>query len=243
MEVRTKELRDAQKRLIDTDKIKTEFVLLTSHNLRTPLTTIKGSIELLATPSISKKDKQALLSDLQGSTKKLGELIEDLLTISSLEAGDSLVLETVQASDLLNPLLDYAKKLASSTKNEFTTDINVAGTALGANTNRLRTAIRNILENAFKFTKSGKVKITANADATNLIISIQDSGIGIPAEEIPKLFTKFHRSTDTMQYDYDGEGIGLYLSKLIIDEHRGKISVDSEMGVGTTFTITLPLAA
>ena len=242
VEVRTKELREAQARLIDTDKIKTEFVLLTSHNLRTPLTTIRGSIELLSLPKIHAKEKAELLDNLQTSTKKLGELIEDLLTISNIEAGGSLTLENIKSKELLDPLVDYAKKHSATTKNKLAVNIKVGDSSLAASTDRLRTAVRNILENAFKFTRKGSVSFGASVDNHTLLITIKDTGRGIPAEEIPKLFTKFHRATDTLKYDYDGEGIGLYLSKLIVEEHKGKIRIDSEMGVGTIFTITLPIS-
>lgn len=242
VQVRTKELREAKERIIETDKMKTEFVILTSHHLRTPLTIIKGKLELLNMPSLKEEDKSRFLEDAQTSAKKLGELVEDLLTISTIEAGNSLVLDTVSASEVLDPLIEEAKQMMSSSENTLQSNIHVEGVMIRANANRLRGGIRNILDNAFKFTKNGIVAFDAGADEKNLWITIRDNGTGIADEEMPKLFTKFHRGTDVMQYEYDGEGIGLYLAKLIFDEHKGKIEINSRPDVGTGVKITIPLA-
>ena len=238
---RTRELREAQNRLLETDKMKTEFVTLTSHNLRTPLTIIRGNIELLGLPNLDNHKKSALLNDLSKSSQKLGELIEDLLTISTIEAGDGLVLEEIGVDKLLKPLALDAERLADATNNRLIKAIEPSQATIKANPTRLSSAITNILDNAFKFTHEGKITFATKTDDTNLIIAISDTGIGIDPSEIPKLFTKFHRATNTMQYNYDGEGVGLYLVKLIIEEHGGTISVMSTIGKGTTFTITIPL--
>jgi signal transduction histidine kinase len=104
----------------------------------------------------------------------------------------------------------------------------------------MKIVLVNLLENAFKFTKEGSVTFKATADDKFVTLQVIDTGIGIAAEEIPKLFTKFHRGTSLMRYDYEGTGIGLYLTKLIIDNHQGTIDVESHEGKGTTFTIKLP---
>jgi signal transduction histidine kinase len=102
-------------------------------------------------------------------------------------------------------------------------------------------AIANILDNAIKFTaESGNVSLQAEQNENNFVITVTDTGVGIAAEELPKLFTKFHRGTDLMQYDYEGTGIGLYATKLIIDQHGGSIDVASTFGKGTTVTIAMP---
>jgi signal transduction histidine kinase len=241
VQVRTKELREAQARLVETDKMKTEFVLLTSHNLRTPLTAIKGNIELLGLPVIKEEQKKELLEELKKASIKLGGLVEDLLTISTLEAGDSMVREQVQLDSIITPLLDEATALAAKNHNTFSSNLVIEHLTLQANARQIQTALRNLLDNAFKFTKNGRVTLSAAAHRDQLVITVADTGIGISASELPKLFTKFHRATDAMQYDYDGEGIGLYLTKLIVDEHGGKVGVVSSQGKGTTFTITLPV--
>ncbi|HLC91532.1 MAG TPA: ATP-binding protein [Candidatus Saccharimonadales bacterium] len=243
VEVRTKELREAQERLAETDQIKTEFVVLTSHNLRTPLTAIKGNLEFL-TESKLNRDQKKFVSALETSTKRLGSLVEELLTISSIEAGDKIELEPLSLKDVLEPLLDEAKGLAKITGNKFSSEIPAGNIKIRADETRLQTAIHNLLDNAFKFTKQGTVKLTVSAEKEEVVIRVIDDGIGITANEVPKLFTKFHRSSgdgSKTSFDYTGQGIGLYLAKLIVEEHKGHIHVSSEPGHGSTFRINLPL--
>jgi signal transduction histidine kinase len=104
----------------------------------------------------------------------------------------------------------------------------------------MKIVLVNLLENAFKFTKEGSVTLKAYTEQSSIVIQVIDTGIGIPQEEVPKLFTKFHRGTSVMRYDYEGTGIGLYLTKLIVDNHHGTITVDSMPGKGATFTVRLP---
>jgi signal transduction histidine kinase len=106
----------------------------------------------------------------------------------------------------------------------------------------MRSALGNILDNAIKFNKEdGAVTVRASAADGALTFVVADTGIGIRPEEMPKLFTKFHRGTSTLNYDYEGAGIGLYLTKLIIDKHGGRIDVESQTGKGATFTVHLPV--
>lgn len=242
VEVRTKELREAQERLAETDKIKTEFVVLTSHNLRTPLTAIKGNLEFL-TESKLDADQKKFVTALQGSTKRLGNLVEELLTISRIEAGDKIELESTTLEVVLEPVLAEAKGLAVSSGNKFSADVPSKAIKMRVNVARIQTALHNLLENAFKFTKQGNVKLVVSLTEKDIVIQVIDDGIGITADEVTKLFTKFHRGSgdgSKTSFDYAGQGIGLYLAKLIVEENHGEIHVSSEPGHGSTFTINLP---
>ena len=241
VEVRTKKLREAQERLAETDKIKTEFVTLTSHNLRTPLTIIKGNLEFM-TQSRLDNDQKKFVSNLETSTKRLGDLVEELLTISRIEAGDQSTLEQTSLQNVLEPLIEEAQRLGVASHNEFSFEVPNHTVLLQANVGRLQSAILNLLDNAFKFTTKGTVKLLASADHEHITLQVIDSGIGISEAEKPKLYTKFHRSGGEGEYDYNyaGEGIGLYFTKLILIEHGGHIDVKSRLGHGTTFTVTLP---
>jgi PAS domain S-box-containing protein len=246
VEERTKELREAKDKLLETDKMKTEFVMLTSHNLRTPFTIVKGNVDMLGTMELKEEERTKIFEDIQTNIGTLGELIEDLLTISTIEAGTKLIHEEVSAEQLLRPLFEAAQKMAKTKHNQVKLETpsseDLAKQHLRVNEKLLRTSIRNIIDNACKFTTDGTVTITVGFDHNAMKLQIKDTGVGITADELPKLFTKFHRGTDTLQYDYTGEGIGLYLSKLTVEEHDGTIKVESEPGKGTTVTITLPLA-
>ena len=241
VEARTTELKAAQKRLTESDKIKTEFVVLTSHNLRTPLATMQGNIELLTRSQLD-ENQHKYVSSLLDSSQRLGNLVEELLTISSIEAGDRSVLEHTTVHDILEPLVAEARTLAVKTQNSFSVVAPDQDAEILANVARLQTAIHNLLENAFKFTKQGIIKLEVTVNETAIVMSVIDTGIGISADQLTKLFTEFHHSSGQNEFSniYGGEGIGLYLTKLIVEEHGGHISVSSELGHGSKFVITLP---
>ena len=241
VQVRTQELQKAQAKLKETDKIKTEFVMLTSHNLRTPLTVIEGNVELLENTHLD-ENQNKMLSDLKISTKRLGVFVEDLLTISSIESGQKLTMQKVELSKVVEPLLREADELSIATHNRLEVQANMLENIwFNASESRLKAALRNVIDNAFKFTNHGIVIVTVGSLADKIIIKVQDSGIGISSKELPELFTKFHRATDTLEFNYEGKGIGLYLTKLIVEEHKGTIEVKSQEGQGTTVTIEIPL--
>lgn len=243
VEVRTRELRSAQKKLLEMDKLKTEFIMLTSHNLRTPLAVINGYTSALKTTPLDDSQRH-IINNLDISSQRLGKLINNLLTISVIESKEEqLTRRPIKASELLWQVVGEADTTAKGNGNDdkFTRHISVGDALIVASPERLKAAIGNILENAFKFTKQGEVTFDATAKGNKLVIKTKDTGIGIKPDEIPKLFTKFHRGTDTLEFGYEGEGIGLYLTKLVIDEHEGTIKINSEEGKGTLVTITLPI--
>ncbi len=235
----TASLSKAHEKLKADDRMKTEFTMLTSHNLRTPLTIVNGTADLLADSSLSSHQRH-LLTNLQTASDRLSQLVEDLLTISSIESGNQLVLQSVKATDVLLPLVAEARELSTAKGIALKLDLKLDNINLQANLPRLQGAIRNLLDNAFKFTPKGYVEITAAATRKELIIKIADTGIGIAESELPTLFNKFHRTTSVLEYNYEGEGIGLFLTNLIVAEHNGKVRVQSHLGHGSTFSIILP---
>lgn len=239
VEIRTKELVAAQNKLKAADQLKTEFIMLTSHNLRTPLATAQGYVDLLTKDQVP-ANEQPYIDGLKGGLKRLGEFVEDLLTISSIEAGDQLALEEIPLGKVIEPLLLEATDEARLRNDTFIVALHSGEVKINGNINRLQGAIRNLLQNACKYTENGTVEFSTNRSEDRLLISISDTGIGIADTELPQLFTKFHRASDAFTSSYDGKGIGLYLTKLIIDEHGGKISVVSQLGKGSTFTVELP---
>jgi signal transduction histidine kinase len=241
VEVRTAELRDARDKLKASDQLKSEFIMLSSHNLRTPLSIMRSSVELLAGNTSLTSDQKLMISALTSSTERLGEFIEDLLTIATLEAGDELRLIPTKLNEIVSPLIRETEVMANAKGLTFETKIEASETAVNANALRLRGAIRNILHNAVNFTSDGKVQLKITVSGDKVRIVIQDSGIGIAPEELPNIFTKFHRATSTLTYNYQGEGIGLYLAKLVVEEHGGKIFAESTVGKGSTFTVELPV--
>jgi signal transduction histidine kinase len=174
------------------------------------------------------------------NVNRLHGFAEDVLTISTIEAGQStLSLKPVEMAPLLHRIADEFARQARQKHLIFQTNI-ATSSWVNLSTPQFRSALWNLLDNAYKFTpEGGSIALIARDDGNLMEVSVRDTGTGIAATEVPRLFTKFHRGTDTLTYDYEGVGIGLYISKLIIEQHGGKISVQSAEGAGSTFTITL----
>ncbi|HEY5267991.1 MAG TPA: HAMP domain-containing sensor histidine kinase, partial [Candidatus Saccharimonadales bacterium] len=240
VEFRTKALVDAQSRLKAADQLKTEFIMLTSHNLRTPLAIAKGYAEILTTQHPVSETDKPMIDGLNNGLERLGKIVEDLLTISSIESGSQITLDETNFQELIEPLIQETKDLALTRKDEFIVNLHAGDVKVKANAERLQGALRNVLNNACKFTENGTVELNTSRSDNKLIISISDTGIGIDPTELPKLFTKFHRAANALTGGYEGKGIGLYLTKLVIEEHGGKLSVVTQPNQGATFTIELP---
>lgn len=238
--VRTKELVAAQEQLKAAERLKTEFMILSSHNLRTPLTVFLGGLELIKTTHLNAKQTE-VIDMIASSASNLKQFVDDMLTISLLEAGEQLRQEPVALEKVIEPLIAEALTMAKTKGLSFAFEMQAGDAIVECSLLRLQGAFRNLLNNAFKFTPKGQIKLQVSIKGKNVVLSVSDTGIGIKQSELPKLFSKFHRATDTMQYDYEGEGIGLYLTKLIITDHHGKITVSSKLKKGTTVTVTLPL--
>jgi signal transduction histidine kinase len=229
-------------KLQEVDKLKSEFMMITSHNLRTPLTIINGYLETLKDLDLSTETNK-IIDTIAANAVRLGAFAEDVLAISLIESGE-FVLPTKQMA--LRPLLEQVGKdfsmLAPQKPLKFSASIKLLDEQADISASHIRSALWNLLDNAYKFTAAGgTIKLIAKVDKDQAFITITDSGIGISPAEKSKLFTKFHRGTSTEQYDYEGTGIGLYLTKLIVDKHHGNISVDTIEGQGSSFTISLPL--
>lgn len=236
-------LKDYIVKLKEVDKVKSEFMIITSHNLRTPLTVINGYTDAKEQFKTIDQYKNAL-EGISASAKRLNTLTEDILTISRFELGETKVFqEPVDLTQFIKSAAADFKVVCENQKRKFKVNIDSKPRITNISSAHIRSAVWNIFDNALKFTpENGEVSISLEDDGQSAIIKISDTGIGISTEELPKLFTKFHRGTSIMRYDYEGTGIGLYASKLIIDHHNGTIEAASTEGKGSTFTINLPLA-
>ena len=230
-------------KLREVDKLKSEFMMIASHNLRTPLTIMRSAID----NANYVKDPEGLkniIRTVQEGVTRLHLLSEDLLTISSLESGGEKMEKTpIEAKQYIDSVVAEFEVLAQKKRLDWRYTNNLPDDLkLNLSQANMRSALGNLIDNAIKFTKDGgSVRVLAKVADGRLLFSVTDNGIGIHKEEIPRLFTKFHRGTSTLTYDYEGAGIGLYLTKLIVGEHGGQIAVSSEVGHGSTFSVYLPL--
>lgn len=237
-----RQLQDAQAKLQETDEMKSEFIALSSHNLRTPIATIRTISEMLNT-SKSPKEISNYINMLSGVSNELSGFVEELLIISSLEAGERYEsFLAVSVKDLLTPLAAKTQTECQAKGVNFELTFRSPDLYVKANTAHLQIVLRGILENAIKFTEAGSIAVTVSEQSGQCAIEVADTGVGISEEELKNLFIKFHRGTDFMRYDYTGAGVGLYLAKLVVEEHGGTITVKSRLHFGTTVTIMLPIA-
>ncbi len=242
----TAALEQANEKLKSLDKLKTEFLSLASHQLRSPLTAIKGYTSMLLEGSfgeIGKEQKEAIDRVFQ-SSKHLANVVEDLLNVSKIEQG-GMKYEMAQF-DLEKAAKDLATDLSVTASKKglaltFETDNDGPYTAYG-DMEKIRQVILNLIDNSIKYTKKGfiKVRLERKRGSDKLIFSVTDSGMGMTAETKASLFQKFSRG-EGGKVDASGSGLGLYLAKEIVEAHHGRVWIDSPgLEKGSTFSVELP---
>lgn len=245
----TKMLIDAKDEAERANGAKSEFLAKMSHELRTPLNAVLGYSELLLEDAeIDGRGQQ--ISDLQkisAAGKHLLAMVNDILDISKIEAGKMVLhVETIDVDELISDVESTARPLASKNANSF---VVVEGPKVGlmqADATKLRQALFNLISNAAKFTQNGQITLSARrlaeADGGWIEIAVADTGIGISREQQSKLFSSFTQADARIAATYGGTGLGLALSQNLCRLMGGSISVESELGYGSRFTIRLPTA-
>ncbi len=227
------------------NEMRRDFVANVSHELRTPVATIRAITESLLGGAVEDKGRmERFLKDLDRETARLTQLIEDLLALSKLEAKEAaLQVEEIRLADLFRECLDAKAKLAE----EYGVELRVGpgGEELTVRGDRglLKTALGNLVDNAIKYNRAGgTVVVGARADKEggSVIIEVEDIGIGIPVDELPRVFERFYRVDKARSRETGGTGLGLSIVKHIAELHGGGVSVDSVEGEGSTFRLYFP---
>lgn len=230
----------SQKREID--RMKRDFVSSVSHELRTPLTSIKAYTEtILRDPKMLEHKKREFLIAVDEETDRLTDLVNGLLEISQLESGGVKVLRYVDINNVINQIMTSMKQSAQNKKVHL--EINTSGEIpqILGNETKVRSMISNLVNNAIKFTpEGGIVRIGAQCRHEELVICVSDTGVGIPEDEIPKIFDRFYR-VHQPDKQIPGTGLGLAIVNEVAVMHGGNVEVESKLGQGTTFRIILPL--
>lgn len=230
----------------EVNRMKTEFVSMVSHELRTPLTSISGYVDLLLDGEVGDLTGEQLgfLSIVKGNTKRMVALVSNLLDVSRIESGGMDL--TRAAVDLDAAVWDVHEKLLPQLKakeQHFTVDLIDGLPAVWVDSDRLTQILANLLSNASKYTPiGGRIVLKARARTDALHVTISDTGIGMNDEEIARLFTKFYQARNHASLEISGTGLGLFITKALLEIQGGQISVVSAPGAGSTFTFTLPLA-
>ncbi|MDT8325208.1 MAG: ATP-binding protein [Bacteroidota bacterium] len=213
-----------------------------SHELRTPLTIMRGEVELALRSTKSPDDYQQLLGSLLEEIMRLSRILDDLLLIAKTEIGERPVeLEPVDLRELVEEIADEAEMFAEQAGITFSLG-DCFEAYIDADPLRIRRVLLNLIDNAVKYNRrNGSVTMFMKREEDTVSVCVQDSGIGIPPEAIPRLFERFYRVNDSASSSAKGTGLGLYLVKWIVKNHGGTITVDSEPGEGSTFSIILPM--
>jgi len=225
------------------NRLKSNFLATMSHELRTPLNAIVGFTDLLARqtagPLTQKQDR--FLGHIKESSRHLLALISDILDLSRIEAGRlDLKFEAFPLSVAADEVLSTLRPLAAAKEIYLTTQLSPA-LALQADCVRVKQILYNLLSNAIKFTPAkGSVRLVARSTDSAVHISVIDTGVGIPCEEHEAVFETFHRRLTSTQDASEGTGLGLSITKLLVEQHGGRIWVKSEPGKGSEFHLTLP---
>ncbi len=223
------------------DRIKSNFVHAVSHDLRSPLTSILGYIELLDRVGPVNERQEQFIKRVRTSVENITELINDLLDLGRIESGLDSRKEWVSLAKIIQYSTENYKETLRQRNQKLTLDIPSDLASIFGDTVRLRQVIDNLLGNAIRYTpEGGAISIIAREENKKVFLQVSDTGYGIPAKDLPHIFDKFYRASNVVE-DFVGSGLGLAIVKSIVENHQGRVWVDSIEGEGTTFTIVLPI--
>lgn len=241
------DLTKQNERFSQLDKEKSEFVSTVSHQLRTPLSAIKWTLDTLLKNEESANlsvEQRALLMKAFESNERIINLIRDMLGIDKIESG-ALGFSYIEINivDLINNIADEVRTQAERRNIKITVGNPPGLPKISVDPQKMRAVFQNLIENSLKYTRAGgEVKINFRMQSPDLIsIDVSDNGIGIPKEQQVNIFNRFFRAENAKALDPEGSGLGLFIVKTIIKRHGGEMSFESEEGKGTTFHLTLPV--
>ncbi len=239
------ELRRAKEAAEEANRLKTAFLSMATHELRTPLTIISGYVELLSKSGRKRfnEEEREYVEIVQTGTRTLTMLIDDLLDLARIEAGRMhLTLRPVDVTDVLERVRRMVAAQAAAKGLDLVFAVEDGLPPAAADINRLLQILLNLVGNAIKFTEQGGVTCTARLHDGGVEIRVMDSGIGISPDALDQIFDEFHQGESGTTRRYGGTGLGLAIAKRLVDMHNGRIGVESELGVGSTFAVWLPAA-
>jgi signal transduction histidine kinase len=227
------------------DRVRSEFLTMVSHDLHTPLTAIKGSLDVLLHEGVGVELTRELLGIAQKNADRLFRLVSDILDLARIEEGRfSMQREPFDVIVTLRGTLDRLMRIAQEKGITLTLQAPDGLPLVFADGLRMEQVFTNLLGNALKFTPSGgRIGVMVKELATELLVEIRDSGVGIPTEHLDRVFDRFYRVPLPAGTEVEGTGLGLSICKAVVEEHGGRIWVESVVGKGTAFYLTIPKAS
>lgn len=243
----TKELRRSNAQLQRLDEAKDEFISMASHQLRTPLTSIKGYISMLLEGDVGKisKDQVQVLNEAFISSERMVRLIGDFLNVSRLQTGKFVIEKhPIDLGLLVQREVDGLAQNAGARGMKFVYKRPTNLPLLSLDENKIQQVVMNFCDNAIYYSKDNStITVSLQKVGNSVEFKVTDTGIGVPKADQAHLFTKFYRGTNARRARPDGTGVGLFLAKKVIDDHGGKIIFHSKENQGSTFGFRLPLGA
>ncbi len=241
---RDNELTIANEKLLELDEIKSEFLSVAAHQLRTPLSAIKWILSVLLEGhmgALSTEQKSYLLKG-EESNNRMIRLVDDMLTVTRIESGKTQYqFYKLSLNDILKNLVNDFLPRAIDNKLTLNYHDDSKNFEIMADPDKIRYIFENLIENAMRYTPpDGSIDISLNRDGSEYVVSVKDSGIGIPLKEQKNIFSKFFRATNAIKKITDGSGLGLFVAKNTVERHGGTISFSSSPESGTTFIVKLP---
>lgn len=237
--------------ILEAEQMRSEFVANVSHELRSPLTALIGGIETLQGPARNDHSAQDhFLNIMERESARMNRLVGDLLSLSRVEGNENIrPSERVNVQGVVERVVAAMETQSDAAKKPIRLQKLDSGGEVSGDTDELTQVFQNLIDNALKYSRDGsQIEVTISRrdrptgmDHPALVIEIADQGDGIPSEHIPRLTERFYRVDDSRSVEKGGTGLGLAIVKHIVNRHRGKLQIDSEIGVGSRFTVFLPL--
>jgi two-component system sensor histidine kinase BarA len=243
LDLKVDELAQANMALYESNKLKGDFLATMSHELRTPLNSILGFSDVLLSGSDLNEKQQRWVCNIRSSGDQLLGLINDILDLAKIEAGKMQVrVEEFSLHDVAEGLLSMFRPLAEKKNIELRAQIDPDIGVLRQDAGKLQQILSNLFSNAIKFTpEGGRVVMSAVADPPNLVLTVTDTGVGIATEDQELVFEKFRQAANPLTREHAGTGLGLSIVRELSKLLGGEVTLESELGRGSKFTVRLPL--
>ncbi|WP_312474410.1 ATP-binding protein [Neobacillus sp.] len=225
------------------DKMRIDFIANVSHELRTPISMLQGYSEAIVDDiAESQEEKKEMAKVIYDESLRMGRLVNELLDLARMEAGHlQLSFEDIDLSPFINRIIHKFQGLAKDNEIQLNAEIEDGISSVSFDPDRIEQVLTNLIDNAIRHTpKGGSVRLKATSEDMGIRLEVKDSGSGIPEEDLPFVFERFYKADKARTRGRAGTGLGLAIVKNIIDAHHGSVSVQSKMGLGTTFTFLLP---